>query len=138
MSLNLNSLESAIAALERMVRAHQVYGDSIPEDLQEAIRTATIQDFEVAYEQAWKLAKRWIDANVSPAALSGGSRRELFRLAAQHGLIDDVDLWMRFHQARNESSHSYDNETAAEVRTSAEAFVREAQKLLAALKARND
>jgi len=49
-----------------------------------------------------------------------------------------VDLWMSFHAARNETSHTYDNETAEEVSETAENFVAAAQALLTSLRARND
>lgn len=43
------------------------------------------------------------------------TRRELFLRAAENRLIDDMDLWMSFHAARNETSHTYDTNTAEEV-----------------------
>jgi nucleotidyltransferase substrate binding protein (TIGR01987 family) len=102
------------------------------------VRSGIIQNFEVAYELSWKMMKRWIETNISAASVDGVTRRELFRQAAENRLIDDVDLWMSFHAARNETSHTYDNDTAEEVSDSAEQFVAAAQSLLTSLRARND
>ena len=82
--------------------------------------------------------KRWLEANVSAESVDDVSRRELFRRAAENRLIDDVDLWMSFHAARNVTSHTYDNTTAEEVSDRAEHFAAAAQALLTALQARND
>lgn len=117
MSLELSSLESAAAALGR---ALGVMNDKaqwlvLSAEAQEAVSGGVIQSFEVAYEQSWKMIKRWLENNVSAIDVDGVTRRHLFRLAAETGLISDVDLWMTFHKARNETSHTYNSEIAAAV-----------------------
>jgi nucleotidyltransferase substrate binding protein (TIGR01987 family) len=105
--------------------------------LQDTLKAGVIQHFEVAYEQSWKAAKRWLDYNVGSEAVDGVPRRELFRHAAEHHLIEDVERWMGFHRARNETSHTYSSGTAEEVYAVALAFLPAAQALLAALRTRN-
>ncbi|NTU54517.1 MAG: hypothetical protein HGA97_12670 [Chlorobiaceae bacterium] len=34
-------------------------------------------------------------------------RRELFRISAENRLIDEINLWMEFHKARNLTAHTY-------------------------------
>ena len=138
MKLELASLESAVASLERSIHAAATYEASLPPELRETIRSGIIQNFEVAYELSWKMVKRWIETNISTEAVDGVTRRELFRQAAENRLIGDVDLWMRFHSSRNETSHTYDQETAEEVSASAKEFLSAAQSLLTALRERND
>ena len=65
------------------------------------VQSGVIKHFEFTYELSWLFIKRWLEANVSPNAGDGVARRELFRLDAENLLIDDVDRWMRYHQARN-------------------------------------
>ena len=43
------------------------------------------------------------------------SRKDLYQLAAQKGLIDDPESWFVFHQGRNETSHTYDEKTANDI-----------------------
>ena len=64
--------------------------------------------------------------------------RQVYRLAAKAGLIDDVELWMKFHQARNQSSHTYNVKTAELVFSISSQFLPEAQRVLGLLEARND
>lgn len=138
MKLDLSSLENAIASLERSVAAANTYEALIPPELKDTVRSGIIQNFEVAYEQSWKMMKRWIESNVSSDAVDGVTRRELFRQATQNRLIDDVDLWMLFHAARNQTSHTYNHDTAEEVSQIAERFVAAARLLISTLQQRND
>ena len=138
MKLELTSLENATVSLERSIHAASTYAATLPPELKDTVRSGIIQNFEVAYELSWKMMKRWLEANLSAESVDGVSRRELFRRAAENRLIDDVDLWMSFHAARNETSHTYDNNTAEEVSDSAQHFAAAARSLLASLRARND
>jgi nucleotidyltransferase substrate binding protein (TIGR01987 family) len=138
MKLELTSLEKSIASLERSIRAADTHQGQLPADLNETIRSGIIQNFEVAYELSWKMMKRWIETNISTESVDGVTRRELFRQAAENRLINDVDLWMRFHSARNTTSHVYDQQAAEEVSASAREFLPAAKEFLEALQARND
>lgn len=140
MALELISLRKAIESFDRSLQATDFSDDfsSYAAIVQETLRSGVIQNFEVAYEQAWKMMKRWIETNVGAGSADGVSRRELFRLAAEQKLIDDVDEWMSFHQTRNMTSHTYDLETANGAYHDAVAFLPLAKELLARLEARND
>lgn len=138
MKLELTSLENATASLERSIHAATTFEAILPPEIKQTVRSGIIQNFEVAYELSWKMMKRWLEMNISAESVDGVTRRELFRQAAENHLIENVDLWMSFHAARNETSHSYDNDTAEEVSDSAGHFVAAAQSLLSSLQARND
>ena len=97
-----------------------------------------IQTFEVAYEQSWKMMRRWLEANLVAGDVSGASMRQVYRLAAKAGMIDDVALWMKFHHARNQSAHTYNVKTAELVLSISSQFLPEAQRVLSVLEARND
>lgn len=102
------------------------------------LEAGLIQNFEFTYELCWKAMKRWLENNISPNIADGVARRELFRLAAENLLIPDVEEWMIYHAARNDSSHRYGMEMAADVLTVLGDFGRAAQQLLAELQKRND
>ena len=84
------------------------------------------------------MMRRWLEANPVAGDVSGASMRQVYRLAAKAGIIDDVDLWMEFHQARNQSSHTYNVKTAELVFSTSRQFLPEAQRVLGLLEARND
>ncbi len=137
MPLDLTSLEKSVIALRLSVtEAAPCLADLAPA-LREVVKAGVIQQFEVAYEQSWKMIKRWIEDNVGAETVDGVPRRELFRRAVESRLIDDVERWMQFHRARNETSHTYSSDTAEQVYVLALAFLPAAETLLAALHARN-
>lgn len=140
MALDFSSLTASISALERALRATAVDAQwaGLPPDVQEAVKAGVIQNFEVAYEQSWKMMRRWLEMNPLAGDVSGASMRQVYRLAAKAGLIDDVDLWMDFHQARNQTSHTYNVKTAERVLSLSVRFLPESQRVSRLLEARND
>ena len=140
MALELESLQKAVAALTGVLAksSDAEMMSRLDEVTRNAVKSGAIQHFEFTYELCWKFIKRWLEMNTSPGAADGVTRRELFRLAAENRLIVDVDEWMRHHDARNRTSHTYDPAVAESVYLAAHNFARDAQRLLEALAARND
>jgi nucleotidyltransferase substrate binding protein (TIGR01987 family) len=141
MALELTSLESAIDALGRALATEESFAEAAAGDvgLRETLRGGVIQAFEVAYEQGWKMTQRWLRANRSASeADHPRTRKELFRGAAQEGLVRDPRQWFRFGDARNITAHIYDANKANEVHAVAAEFLAEARFLLGELASRND
>jgi len=139
-ALELSSLQKAASALAGVLAKSddREFMSHLDEVTRNAIKSGAIQHFEFTYELCWKFIKRWLEANVSATAIDGVTRRELFRLAAESRLIDNVEQWMRYHEARNLTSHTYQPEIADRVYNTAHDFAPDAARLLAALEARND
>jgi len=139
MALELESFRKALSSLRQTLSVAAEMAQLRPGDeaLANALRSGVIQNIEFTYELAWKFAKRWLEVNVGSAIVDGVPRRELFRIAAENRLIDDVDLWMSFHAARNITSHTYDASTARDVALIAPALLAEAERLLSAIELRN-
>lgn len=140
MLISLDSFRKAIVAMRGVSnrRKDERFVASLDSVTQDAIRAGVIQHFEFTYELAWKFMKRWIELNVGATVVDGVTRRELFRHAAEQRLISDVDNWMRFHDARNRISLTYEPEVAEEVLHITYRFLPEAQCLLDNLEKRND
>ena len=136
MTLDLSSLKKALLSLENILKTSSS-SQSYSPNVKDAIRSGVIQNFEFTYELCWKFMKRWLENNVSVFLTEGVSRRELFRMAAENSLIDDVDVWMEYHKARNETAHTYDESKAEEVFQAAGRFFLDAQKLLRTLESKN-
>lgn len=119
-SLILTPLQKATASL----------ASAIAQPKNEFIRDAVIQRFEYTYELAWKFIKRDLSEDVGSEAINGLNRKDLFRIAADKGLINDPLPWFTYHKARNETSHTYNEKTAEETYIVALQFVKDAQYLL--------
>lgn len=105
MSLNLETLEKSIKTLEKSINIYYSYKEDENKDLIETISSGVIQNFEIAYENSWKLIARWLDENISADTSHKTTKKGLFRLAGEYFLIDDVDIWIEFHNARNNTSY---------------------------------
>jgi len=77
-------------------------------------RQGLIHAFEFTHELAWNLMKDWFEYQGN-AGISGSrdATREAFRM----GLIQDGETWMEMIRSRNQSSHTYNLETALEIAT---------------------
>lgn len=140
MELDLSSFSKSVGSLEKTLNVAEddSFVSGLNEDQKEAVKAGVIQNFEFTYEICWKFMKKWLGYNLGRTYITGISRRELFRLSAENELIDDIEKWMEYHQARNETLHTYDQDTADDVYEAAKEFLKDAKKLLAAIRARND
>ncbi len=139
MSLDLSSLAKGISSLDAALRVTQSRNYAqFSEEEKRVIKAGVIQNFEFTYELCWKYMRRWLEVNVGRSYSEGVARRELFRLARENHLIMDVEAWMRYHEARNNTSHAYDTERAEEVFDISSVFLSDAKKLLLELERRND
>ena len=139
-TLELSGLQKAVSALAGVLAKSDdaEFMSQLDEIARNAIKAGVVQHFEFTYELRWKFIKRWLEMNISPGVADCVTRRELFRLGAENRLIDDVEQWMRYHEARNLTSHIDRPEIAERVYNTAHDFARDAPRLLAALEARND
>lgn len=105
MSTSLQQLQKASAALKAALDA----------PLDDITRDATIQRFEFCVELAWKAIKKKMGiASVSP--------KTVIREAAQEKLITDPETWLLYIDARNLSSHTYNEALACQVYETAKNF----------------
>ena len=123
--INQPSLQPLTRALEALDRAIQQ-----PKD--EFTRDAVIQRFEFSYELCWKTLKRYL-AQAERPRFEGIFIKEIFRFAGEVGLIDDVEIWFRFHEARNLASHTYNEAQAEKVYELSPVFLECARQLVARL-----
>lgn len=138
MALDLSSLEKGVLSLEAALRVSaSAKAATFTDEEKKVITAGVIQNFEFTYELCWKFMRRWIEVNIGRTQSEGIPRRELFRMANENHLISDVDLWMGYHQARNDTSHTYDSAKADEIFKIAGKFQADAKKVLGELKQRN-
>jgi nucleotidyltransferase substrate binding protein (TIGR01987 family) len=126
--LDLTPFKSALESLEK----------ALAQPKNEYLRDSVIQRFEYTYEFAWKTLKRYLEFDEGVENVDVLSRKDLFRLAAEKGLISDVNDWFEYHAARNESVHTYSEIIAEEIYEVAQKFVHSARKLLDELQRRSD
>ena len=139
MALDLNSLQKAVGSLEKAIDvASSIIKEIASTEHEKVIRAGVIQNFEFTYELCWKFMKRWLEGNLGGTYVDGVSRKELFRIAAESQLIEDVEAWFAYHEARNQTAHIYDEHKAEAVFETAKKFLPDAKEFLQNLKNKND
>lgn len=139
MALDLSSLQKAVDSLERAINvASSLKEGEADKDKIDVIRAGVIQNFEFTYELCWKFMRRWLEINGEGASVDAATRKELFRIAAERRLIEDVEVWFRYTRSRNETAHTYNPDTALDIFESAKLFCGDAKLLLLRLEEKND
>lgn len=140
MVLDLSSLEKSVQSLDRAlaIATSSEVAATLSCEHKEVLRAGVIQNFEFTYELCWKFMKRWLENNLGATYVDGVSRKDLFRLAAEQRLIENIEGWMEYHYARNLTAHTYNLDKAQEVFLSAQKFIRDAKLLLNRLIEKND
>lgn len=126
---NLTSTSEFKKAIDSLKTSLELYNNSLNEpneDARLAFRDACIQRFEYCIELSWKTSMKILGSMTSAA-------KPAIREMARNNLIADAEPWLKFIEARNNSSHSYDEDVAKKVFIEIELFFPEANKLLATL-----
>lgn len=125
MSATSQELGKALEALkEALDFAHKSQNESV---VYKIARDACIQRFEFCVELSWKVSAKFMGSAAMTAKV-------VVREMAQAGLISSPDVWFGFIEARNRSSHTYDEEQAVIVFNVITQFLPEAESLFQKLK----
>jgi nucleotidyltransferase substrate binding protein (TIGR01987 family) len=116
-------------ALVSLTESHAAFLSQTDSKLREMLRDSVIQRFEFCCELAWKVSVKSLGLSVSAPKVA-------LREMAKAGLIGDIQRWFDYIEARNKSSHTYDQKIALEVLGELQDFMASAQDLLVKLKAK--
>lgn len=110
MKLDISSLEKAINSLNAALEEYKIQQNDF-------LRDSCIQRFEYTYELSWKMLKRYLEMS-EPASntIDELSFPGLIRKANERGLLlSDWTQWKVFREARNATSHAYNENKAEDV-----------------------
>jgi nucleotidyltransferase substrate binding protein (TIGR01987 family) len=126
MAVSLEEFEKALISLKEALDLYKS-ATSQQEIAKKAFRDACIQRFEYCIELCWKTSMKALGSNTAAA-------KPALREMARNNLIPNPDQWFQFIDARNETSHSYDENVALRVFARIEEFYPEAVKLASILR----
>lgn len=101
----LSKFSEAVKRLEEAVSDYNSYNVS-------SIRDGVIQRFEFCTELAWKAAREYL---IEQGYTDINSPKAVMKQAYADNLINDEQLWIELLNARNQTSHIYDEETASDI-----------------------
>jgi nucleotidyltransferase substrate binding protein (TIGR01987 family) len=96
-------------AFAQLSKAAALAGERELSDLEQQ---GLIQAFEFTHELAWNTMKDFLESR-GTTNLYGS--KDATREAFAKGLIDDGEQWMDMIESRNQTSHTYNEETADEI-----------------------
>jgi nucleotidyltransferase substrate binding protein (TIGR01987 family) len=102
-----NNFLKAFSLLEAAVKQSHMSG------LNELEEQGLIQRFEFTHELAWNVLKDYFDYQGIHNIIGS---RDATREAFKNGMIGDGDGWMEMIRSRNESSHTYNEDVADELK----------------------
>lgn len=135
MTLNLTSLEKAVA---QFTDALDTYHDETTQKspkYKKHMRSAVIQSFEFTYELTLKMIKRHLEMVLfDPGAATFMNFKDIIREACKRNLVrSDVSVWEQYRENRAITSHTYDEEKAQDVFEAASEFLHEAKYVLSSI-----
>lgn len=125
-TLDLSSLKKTLASSKEAIHEYEKQSDNA------FIRDATIQRFKYSYELTHKMIKRYLEITESSSEeIDQMSFANLIRTGAEKGLLKSSwDVWSVYRQARNLTSHTYDEKKAVEVCKTIPNFLNDAEYLM--------
>ncbi|HEY3390628.1 MAG TPA: nucleotidyltransferase substrate binding protein [Prolixibacteraceae bacterium] len=108
-------------AVEKLGQAVKFIKDKFAEEkvidrpasvLDEVLKEGLIQRFEYTHELAWNVMKDYAEYQ-GDASIRGS--RDATREAFKMSLVNNGEVWMDMIKSRNETSHTYNEETAEEI-----------------------
>ena len=81
-------------------------------ELSELEKQGLIQAFEYNHELAWKTVKDFLNEKGNKEIYGS---KDAIREAFKYGLLKNGEIWMDMIKSRNDSSHTYNEETANEI-----------------------
>ncbi len=124
--LDLDAIERAVITLEKAIQA---FSKDVKNDL---VRDACIQRFEYSYELCTKILRRYLVlTEANSGEIAAMSFPNLIRTGSMRNLLlHDWERWSKYRDARNITSHTYDEKKAKKVIKIIPKFIEEANFLL--------
>jgi nucleotidyltransferase substrate binding protein (TIGR01987 family) len=96
-------------ALQRLTQAIELMQQRPLTELEEQ---GVIQGFEFTHELAWNVQKDYLEMEgIQGLVGSRSTAREAFK----RGLVSDGEVWLEMIEARNRSSHTYNQKVAEDI-----------------------
>lgn len=107
--------EKFVYALHALERSIKVFSRTdIDQDIRENLVASIIKHFEMCYETSWKFLKFYVEIRYAETI---DSPKKVFRQCFALGIIDELTTkeLLDISEARNATTHDYDQENAHEI-----------------------
>lgn len=101
-----------MALRQQFQKATDRLAEVLQQPKNEFMRDAAIQRFEFCFDLSWKLVKTFLE---EIKGVQCQAPKDCWRQAYTTGIIAYDDFWIKLTDARNQTSHTYNETTAEEV-----------------------
>jgi nucleotidyltransferase substrate binding protein (TIGR01987 family) len=108
----LSKLGANVSYIKNLYKDVDLVGkgcEDMVSNIEDILKQGLIQSFEFTHELAWKVMQDFAK-DQGNAEIRGS--KDATRYAAQVNLVDDAQDWMNMILSRNETSHTYNSDTA--------------------------
>ena len=110
--IDYSKFRLALKRLEEQHENHQRPNSALSNLDREAVAESVIQRFETCYDCLWKVLKRYLIEELGLAE-TPTSPKPVLKLAYKNDLLSSSETqWLRYADARIDTSHDYDGEKA--------------------------
>ncbi|MBF0625653.1 MAG: nucleotidyltransferase substrate binding protein [Magnetococcales bacterium] len=123
-----DKLKKSLQHLKMQYANHQRarHRSELTEIDREAIAESVIQRFETCYDTLWKDLKRYLTEEAGLADVPN-SPKPILKLAGQNDVLPSpVEQWLKYADARTNTSHDYSGDKAAEALLIVGEFIQDA------------
>lgn len=100
------------AQIKQFEKALERLGQALREPKTDIVRDSAIQRFEFTLDLGWKTLKTFLE---DKKGIVCASPKECFREAYRQGITGYEEEWLKFVDMRNETVHTYNEETAEKI-----------------------
>ena len=100
------------AIIKRFEQAFMKLEEVINAPMNDIMRDAAIRRFKLTFDPSWKVVKALLETK---HGISCNSPKDCFREAYRQGLLSYDDAWIKLVDLRNETAHTYNEETAERI-----------------------
>ncbi|WP_163350830.1 HI0074 family nucleotidyltransferase substrate-binding subunit [Desulfovibrio sp. JC010] len=109
--MDYTQFKKAILRFEEMLRKYNEGSADLDEITKDAVQDSLVKRFEYTLELAWKSCKRHLSEEGYVEVKTMGPK-PMMRFAFTADLITNVENWLGYINARNDTSHDYSGDKA--------------------------
>ena len=112
--IEYDKFQKSLKHLEVQYQNYKELDSGLPLLMKEAVAESVIQRFETCWDCLWKVLKRYLEEEIGLAEVPNGPKPILRLINENHLLPTDISEWLKYNQARVNTTHDYSGEKAVD------------------------
>lgn len=110
--IDYSAYRSSLTRLQEQYENLENLDPGLSKLTRDGVAESVLRRFKICYDRQWKVLKRYLNEELGIAE-TPNSPKPILRLANENNLFaSSIDQWLRYANARIDTSHDYDAEKA--------------------------